>query len=371
MPDSIAPSRRTYLPTLDGWRALAILAVVACHSIHLTQPGGLLPNHRLYVVVGTLRHGVDLFFAISGFLITRLLVEELDATQRIALSSFYLRRMFRILPLILLYLGTLSAMASLVPGLVTPQEVWASLFFARNYLAYVDGPATLHFWSLALEEHFYLLWPPVLALFGARRAFWIGLTATVLVGAWRFVDMRYGVFASWFQPYADARFRSDTRIDGILFGALAALGWSSLRKLEPYVRRLPVTALLGVSVVLAGFSHSPISGSVLSVLFAALVASSVLVPDAPFGRLLEWKPLRWIGRHSYSLYVWQTLFLQVSQVSLSQRAIGSGAGWLIAAYLADLGLALALSVLSHRYVELPLQRRGRSLAAAWLGPVGA
>jgi peptidoglycan/LPS O-acetylase OafA/YrhL len=362
--ESLPPSQRTYLPTLDGWRAIAILAVIACHSIHLTQPGGLLPNHRLYVVVGTLRHGVDLFFAISGFLITRLLVEELDATKSISLALFYTRRAFRILPLILLYLMTLLALGVFVPGLVAPWEVASSLLFARNYLAHLNGPATLHFWSLAVEEHFYLLWPPLLAVLGARRAFWAAATLALAVGVWRYIDARYALFASAFEPYADARYRTDTRLDGLLLGALMALGWGRLQQLRPKLERVPLSGLLLVGIIGAGFSHSPISGSALSLLFAALVAGTVLVPSSPWAHFLEWAPLRWIGRHSYSLYVWQTLLLQAPQVSLSQRAVGSGAGWLTLAYLADLGWALGLSVLSHRFVELPLQHQGRRLVQA-------
>ncbi len=153
-----ANEQKEYLPTIDGWRAIAIGAVLLCHrQSELFGPAGLWPNPTLRHVLNEGSHGVDLFFAISGMLITRRLLQESRTTGRTSFGAFYLRRAFRILPAAAMYLSLISVVA--LAGKWTPsrEELVASIFFFRNY---VHGHVlTEHLWSLAVEEHFYLLWP--------------------------------------------------------------------------------------------------------------------------------------------------------------------------------------------------------------------
>ncbi len=163
---------------LDGWRACAILFVIACHSQPDCNPAWL----------GKL--GVDIFFGLSGFLITTLLLAESLAEGRIDLLAFYRRRAFRILPPALVFLTVIG-----LGGLFkTRLEVVAALFFFRNYLPIQHATyATAHLWSLAIEEQFYLLWPGLLVLAGAASMQrWIG-HAALLIGLWRI----YAASAPW------------------------------------------------------------------------------------------------------------------------------------------------------------------------------
>jgi peptidoglycan/LPS O-acetylase OafA/YrhL len=165
------PERHTsnhFLPTLDGWRAIAIAMVVLSHSLTTASArgggGGFL--NLLTFRMGTF--GVMLFFAISGYLIcTRLLVEE-ETTGSVSLRSFYIRRVFRILPAAYVYLGTVAVLALARILVVGWADIAGAALFYSNYEE-SGSWFTGHFWSLALEEHFYLLWPPVLVLLGRKR----------------------------------------------------------------------------------------------------------------------------------------------------------------------------------------------------------
>ena len=155
-----APSR---IPTLDGWRGIAILLVLFDHTMNVFRGYGASP----WVQTG--QHGVTLFFVLSGFLITSSLLNG-----PIDLRSFYIRRIFRLMPVAWAYLGLLLLL-NLRVHVVSKSAVLASLFFYRNFEAATFGSATWHFWSLSLEEQFYLVWPIVLLLAGARRSRWIAV----------------------------------------------------------------------------------------------------------------------------------------------------------------------------------------------------
>jgi peptidoglycan/LPS O-acetylase OafA/YrhL len=167
---------RGYLPTLDGWRAIAILAVIACHaSGSYFYPWGSYPSDSGLWIASLLGDkGVEIFFAISGFLICTRLLQEHHDTGRIGLKSFYLRRAFRILPPYFLYLVILASIAAAGVVQVAPIEWWSCGFFFRNYIPDLAPPFsgwyTGHFWSLSIEEHFYLFWPLMLVLCGNARA---------------------------------------------------------------------------------------------------------------------------------------------------------------------------------------------------------
>src|SRR5580704_3843554 len=157
------PDKSRHIPTLDGWRALAILLVIAHHA------GTAFYGEKEYYASSPTRFGiwgVPVFFGLSGILITKLLLEEFDRTGAISLKNFYIRRAFRILPPASLYVLCVAAL-----GLVVSRtEFVGSLLFFRNYLPdSIAGLYTAHFWSLAVEEHFYLIWPGLLVWLGVRR----------------------------------------------------------------------------------------------------------------------------------------------------------------------------------------------------------
>lgn len=157
-----------YLPTLDGWRAAAIIAVLLDHTLEYS-PLRCYPKLMNFAHTGP--NGVSLFFAISGFLICSRLLEEEGAFGRISLRGFYIRRACRILPPALFYLIVIAVLSVCGLIVVSPGEWFGSAFFFRNYLPgdWISrgwGGYTVHYWSLAVEEHFYLLWPAALVLLG-------------------------------------------------------------------------------------------------------------------------------------------------------------------------------------------------------------
>jgi peptidoglycan/LPS O-acetylase OafA/YrhL len=175
--------KQGYLPTLDGWRAIAIMAVIFDHVIagqlHDTHPA-------LFAISRVGPDGVSLFFAISGFLICSRLLEEEDVAGKVGLGGFYIRRACRILPAALAYLAVVGLLGITRLILVSPWEWWSSVLFFRNYLS-PDlisrgwGGYTIHYWSLAVEEHFYILWPGLLVLAGRGRSRYVGGALAVAV----------------------------------------------------------------------------------------------------------------------------------------------------------------------------------------------
>jgi peptidoglycan/LPS O-acetylase OafA/YrhL len=299
-----------YLPTLDGWRAVAILAVVLSHAKEsLFGPGGLRESPTALHVASWGRLGVDLFFAISGFLITTRLVEESSREGRFCLGRFYTRRACRILPPYLLYLGLVGIAGAYGLLRVSGREVVECLAFVRNYTMHLEGTYTNHFWSLAVEEHFYLLWPLLLLAAGPGRATWLIPLLGLALHAWRSLDTRYHLFASVL-PDAGVVFRTDTRIDALLWGCFAALIFPTLARFRGLHSLAWAWAPILAAIVAVGAGQLPMQPLWFALLFPALVVSTVLAPTGVAGTILEWAPLRWVGRMSYSLYLWQTLFLQ-------------------------------------------------------------
>jgi peptidoglycan/LPS O-acetylase OafA/YrhL len=226
MSDTAATSTlKGYIPTLDGWRAVAILAVMASHAGHSYSAESGRENIFDRFASGT--HGVNLFFALSGLLITSRLLEEWDTNGRVSLKRFYTRRAFRILPPALLYLGVVSLLGALGLLPVVWSEFVAAALFFRNYLPVILGPNgagffTSHYWSLGVEEHFYLFWPALLLLAGRKRALPVAIVIAMLVAAWRHLEAwREIMLYNAIQPTYFAR--SDTRIDSIMWGVVAAL----------------------------------------------------------------------------------------------------------------------------------------------------
>lgn len=329
-----------YIPTLDGWRAIAIIAVMASH-VWPRVP-----------VVGSGWLGVDLFFAISGFLITVRMLDEMRVDGRLSLTGFYLRRTVRIFPAYVTYLVCLAALTSWAGVPASRAEIGWSAIFLRNYAILPDGAYTNHFWSLAVEEHFYLLWPLLVVMLRPRTLLVVTPLLATAVHVWRGLDAHWALLPDVI-PNLGTQLRTDTRIDAILWGCFAGL----LRD-RRVLTVAPGWATWGVlaGIITAVALAAPMLMLWMALLFPCLVLSTVLAPASPLSRALEWPPLRWIGRLSYSLYIWQTLFLQ--------HATTPDPAWLRALKDGPWALAcvFACACVSHYLIETPARRLGQRLS---------
>jgi peptidoglycan/LPS O-acetylase OafA/YrhL len=347
--------RSGYLPTLDGWRAIAIAAVLLDHVA-----SGFHRQASWHPLLQTGANGVSLFFAISGFLICSRLLEEEQLFGSISLKGFYIRRACRILPAAFTYLLVLALLAAGAVVVVTPLEWWSCVLFFRNYLPPVWiragwGGYTIHYWSLAIEEHFYLLWPALLAFSGRVRARYLATGLATAVAVWRTWDFHH----QWLNRYLpDLLFpsRTDVRLDGLLLGCLAALVLAEPRWRAWMERRFNTGVFWVFAIAYVLFQVVPrrhIYSIWESMLLAALVAGTVLRPAGIVGRLLENPAMKWVGRLSYSLYLWQELFLIPGAsypLSLLQR------------FPLNLGMVFLMAALSYELVERPMIRLGHHLA---------
>lgn len=364
-----------YLPGLDGIRALAVLGVMLYHADLPWMPGGFL--------------GVDVFFVLSGFLITSLILEEFDRRGKIDFKTFYIRRARRLLPALLLMLAVVGVAAAFFYRDAAPAfrtDAIASLFYVNNwwyiaadqsYFEFIGRPPLLkHLWSLSIEEQFYLIWPAITLValkFGKRRAVLI----TALVGAiastiWMAVLSVSNGFPELADP-SRAYFGTDSHIMGLLIGAALATVWRPGRlptKLVPGAKIL-LTAI-GVASLLAviwvfwqvgEFSGFLYRGGFL--LFAVLVAVLVAMashPGSPFGAMLGTQPWRYIGQRSYGLYLWHWPIFMVTRPDLDIGLDG------LPLLILRFGLTFGVAELSYRYVEMPIRRGAiKKFIAQWRG----
>jgi peptidoglycan/LPS O-acetylase OafA/YrhL len=340
-----------YLPTLDGWRAVAISLVLFCH---LQLPGHALSNLAPYGA-----RGVDLFFAISGLLITCRLFEDAKGSGSLRLGSFYIRRAFRILPAAFAYLIALCGIGfglRLIP--LNLGQVIAAAFFYRNYytLPVAQSWYTGHYWSLSVEEHFYLLWPGLLAIVGMRRARWTAPALACLFALWRALDTHFGWIASFNPALGAFSERTDYRMDGLLWGCTAAFLWSD-RRIREWLRAhsRSIWAIAAVAaIVLTLIVKPPGLETILAFLLPLPLLVTVANPGSWLGRLLESGAARWWGRLSYSVYIWQQLFLHPYGMS-SLLGFAQRLPW-------NLMLTVICASASYYLVERPLRRVGRRIA---------
>jgi peptidoglycan/LPS O-acetylase OafA/YrhL len=334
------------LPTLDGWRAVAIAAVVLHH---LTQSFYQRESDYGASLTRFGAFGVDIFFGLSGLLITKLLLDVRRRSDSFDLRGFYIRRAFRILPPYLIFLGVLTAAGLWRSG----WEAASCLLFFRNYAPdSLVGENTQHLWSLAVEEHFYLLWPGLLAWFGARRSKGIAITLALGVALWRMIESQ---FTTPLLPFLPQHFRTDLRLDALLWGCAVAFLLDDSVQRKQLVKQLrfgvwvAMAGLLGLSIVY----YSQMSSVMVAVLIPILLAGTMTNPEWRLSRALELAPVAWLGRISYSLYLWQQLFL----VPGWQHPDKWWQQW-----PANLPVSFGLAIGSYYFIEKPLIRMGRGLA---------
>jgi peptidoglycan/LPS O-acetylase OafA/YrhL len=348
---------KRYLPTLDGWRALAILMVILFHDG---------PHSMGRVGTGWFQEnglrGVDIFFSISGLLIcSRLLAEEAEQ-GKIGLQGFYIRRAFRILPPAFCYLAVLGilGLAGVLP--LIPKEWFAALFFYRNYSRLSTIPGHMdwysgHFWSLAVEEHFYLILPSILVFVPRswRIAVLGGMVA--VVAAWRIYRQQKLAWIFLLQ-------HTEMRLDALLVPAIIAILLTQPRSrsiLLAVARFWLVPSAVLIYLVSSG-QFPVITPMAESFMLPIVLLGTVAYPDGLFARFLETLPLRWVGRISYSLYLWQQMFFNEHFYSWF-KPLG-----FVQAFPMRWLMLFGCAAASYYLVERPSIRMGHRLAAlVWGG----
>lgn len=331
-------------PSLDGLRALSIVLVLLGH---LSGTQGFV---RLNLQVGDYAHlGVVVFFVISGLLITNLLTAERKRRGRVSLQLFYARRALRLFPASFAYIGCVAVLGLVAAVQLHRAELWYALTYTVNYLP--ERSWTIgHLWSLSIEEQFYLFWPLAFVALSPRRALW------VIVAGIAFAPVARA--AAWFflqAPYRDLEM-FPMAADSLAIGCLLARTRLQLEARTWYLwlmRPAQSVAILALALLLnryMGFTVVAVFGAtVINVCMAVLVHRSVYHSDDWVGRMLNWKPVAFVGVLSYSLYLWQQLFLNRHSMA-----------W-VCAFPQNLGLAILAALGSYFLLEQPLLRLRRRL----------
>lgn len=348
---------KSYFPTLDGWRALSVMAVILYHGrFSFFSDGSYLQRISAHGEMG-----VDVFFAISGFLICSLLLQEFRRTSHISLRGFYLRRFFRIVPAYYLAIATIATLGLLKLMPMNFTDLPSCLLFYRNYkplgMDLPGGFYTAHFWSLAIEEHFYILWPTLLLLVKPKRIGAVAVIFATAVFGWREIEAHYHVGAALLSQQ-NLMARTDTRIDSLLWACVAAIYFPVLKRLFDSVPMNEVWLPIAAVVVGVVAFHIPGSDLVIPIILPLLVLSTVVKPNSILSQLLDSLPLRWIGALSYSIYLWQELFLPEIPSMRGHGVLGSlqHEPWSLMAII-------SCACLSHYLLEGPMNRLGHALSA--------
>jgi peptidoglycan/LPS O-acetylase OafA/YrhL len=345
-PRDAAPSagRHSRLPSLDGLRALSIAAVLIGHVAGTDGcPAWLTAIGRNpYIDISDL--GVRVFFVISGFLITGLLMAEEARTGSISLGRFYLRRALRIFPAYFAFLAVLAGLAWARVLPVPPSDFLYAATFTTNYIAerswYVG-----HLWSLAVEEQFYLLWPAAIALSTTLRAWRIALAVVCLLPLVRLVEADH---VAGVNELMGTTF--ETAADALAIGCLLALArdrlWSHATYRDAVRSRwfAPLLLLLGVLVSQRYRPGLLLGDSLINAGIVLGVDRCMRLTTGAMGRLLNTAPLIYVGTLSYSLYLWQQIFLDAKSHAV------------LNAFPVNLVAAAAAALLSFYLVERPVLR---------------
>jgi peptidoglycan/LPS O-acetylase OafA/YrhL len=358
MPRPVEAGHR-YVAGLDGIRAIAVLAVIAYHLNVGWAKGGLL--------------GVGVFFTLSGYLITDLLLSHWDRYGNLGLGMFWLRRARRLLPALFLMLVAVSIWVALFDASqlsqVRREVVSAALYFANwstiashgSYFARFQAPLPLdHLWSLSIEEQFYLVWPWLLLillyLVRSRRALAVLALIGAAVSAWEMGHLHHpGVDPT--RVYEG----TDTRAFGLLIGAALAMVWPTrmsrlaLRRSVRSPVGLDVVGVAGVIVILllvwrtsslSSFLYP--TGMILLSVATAAVMAAVVNPSSTLGEVLGCRPMRWIGVRSYGIYLWHW------PIIVLWGAPHAGVNWPQA--ILQVAVSFVVAALSWRFVEEPIRQ---------------
>jgi peptidoglycan/LPS O-acetylase OafA/YrhL len=357
------PHNRTrYIPALDGLRAFAVLSVIAYHMGFTWAQGGLL--------------GVTVFFVLSGYLITGLLIAEYRRTGRINLPDFWLHRVRRLVPAIVFLILTVAALCTLFDHeLLTKMrdDILPSLFFYSNwwqifhnvsYFQAIGSPSPLqHFWSLGIEEQFYLIWPVLLLFLFKRKTRSKNLRRGILIAA----ALSALAMAILYSPDVDPSrvyYGTDTRAFSLLIGAWLAFMQSRMaaraEKEHPQPVDMDTVFDCAGAVALAGLiamaacvnGSSPFlyrGGLVLCSVLTAIVIATFIRPESLLGKAAAAKPLVWVGKRSYGMYLWHypILLLMTNPNSTSDPSLL----W----SLLELAIIFGVSAFSYRFIEDPIR----------------
>lgn len=352
----------TYIPTLDGWRAIAIALVVCSHSSDSMAYFFHIQDHSLIQWIKNIGlFGVKLFFGLSGFLITTNLLTEERRAGVISLKSFYIRRIFRILPVSLLFIFVVGLLIATDIVNISWSRWFSTLFLMANYSTAPGSWYMGHFWSLAVEEHFYLLWPAIfLYLDNSRKRIIFVFLSAMLIAFWRAVDFKFRITGSDLAMFWG---RTDIQVDGIMWGVFIALIYNH----ELFRNKLKLfysnsNQWLWFFVLLLIFQFSPGLGwksdffrlTIVALLIPLLILGTVINHAGILGKLLELPSLRWLGKISFSLYLWQQLFL----VSADAAAPGLS---VVQVFPVNVLAALALATGSYFLIERPFIKFGHRL----------
>lgn len=354
-----APTLKNRIPALDGLRGLALLLVL---FLHFRAPD---LAHPWKGILGLGWVGVQLFFVLSGFLITGILLDTRRAPNYF--STFWMRRVLRIFPL---YFAALAVFLFAFPTFIGLGDKYLPNHSDRIYYwMYLNNWVPLpadgrlehilgHFWSLAVEEQFYLVWPLVVWLLPARRLFrWCGVTCLLVLVA-RSSCIWLGWDPAWI--YRNTVLRSDA----LMMGAMAAVlvreaSW--LERVQPWLRTaLWGTGVASLSVMALGggthYLHPPVLAAGMTVFATAFAVVLTVVVTAPRGGgFLEHPVLGWFGRHSYGMYVWHWPLAYALYYSYPEMELQKGTGQ-IALLVAGLAGSSLLGWLSYELYEKPFLR---------------
>jgi len=352
-----------HISSIDGLRAIAVTAVVLYHLGISWIPGGFL--------------GVDLFFVISGYVITRLILDSINQSSALDLRAFYAARIRRIYPGFLfmvistiIFIGVWAPEAikrflTDLPYALSGTINWALVARNQDYFETIGRPPLLqHTWSLAVELQFYLIWPiillTVLKYFGKKNIARIALIIAVISGTALFL-VSLQLDQSNSAKVSHIYFGTDTHSLGLFLGSALAVSWipqnlsaNITRRAQDVIDGIGVVGLLGLISIFLFIDESNASlyqiASPLAGIFGCLVIISLVHPASRFAPIISTAPFRWIGQRSYGIYIWHWVIFQVTRPSVDL----SGETW--ALYLARVLLVLALADISLRWVEIPFRQ---------------
>ena len=352
-----------HISSIDGLRAIAVTAVVLYHLGISWIPGGFL--------------GVDLFFVISGYVITRLILDSINQSSALDLRAFYAARLRRIYPgslfmvvCTIIFIGVWAPEAikrflSDLPFALTGTINWLLVARHQDYFETVGRPPLLqHTWSLAVELQFYLIWPiillGVLKYFGKKNIARIALVIAMVSGTTLFF-VSLQLDQSNAQQISHIYFGTDTHSLGLFLGSALAVSWIPQnlsadieKRAQDVIDGIGVFGLLGLISTFLFIDESNASlyriAFPLAGIFGCLVIISLVHPASRFAPIISTAPFRWVGQRSYGIYIWHWVIFQVTRPSVDL----SGQTW--ALYLARVLLVLALADISLRWVEIPFRQ---------------